>query len=65
MAYTLADANTIKEAIASGAKRVKFSDGREVEYRTLEEMKKILEDILAEVAGKPRPRVSLAKFTRA
>ena len=40
-------------AIASGAKKVKFSD-RETEYRDLNEMKQILNDMKASVAGKRR-----------
>lgn len=34
MAFTAADLSTIDAAIATGAMRVKFADGREVTYQT-------------------------------
>jgi hypothetical protein len=50
MAFTQSDVDTLKEAIATGAKRVRYADGREVEYRTLNEMERALALISAEVA---------------
>jgi hypothetical protein len=53
MAYTQDDIDALKAAIASGAKKVKFSD-RETEYRDLSEMRQILNDMQASVNGKRR-----------
>jgi roadblock/LC7 domain-containing protein len=50
MAWTQSDVDTLKQAIATGAKRVRYADGREVEYRTLNEMERTLATMLAEVA---------------
>lgn len=54
MAWTLNDLNAIKEAIATGAKRVKYAD-KEIEYRSLDEMlkaKQLIEDELGLNAGR-------------
>lgn len=48
MAWTQADIDNLKAAIASGERRVKYQD-KEVEYRTLAEMKEILRGMEAEV----------------
>lgn len=64
MAWTSADIIVIEQAIATGARKVRFADGREVTYQTLEEMLKLLALMKDEVAGTPPSRISLAKFTR-
>lgn len=48
MAVTHDDLNKLKRAIATGARRVKYSD-REVEYRDLDEMKQALEFLQREL----------------
>lgn len=53
MAYSQDDIDALQMAIASGAKKVKFSD-RETEYRDLAEMKQILNEMKASVSGKRR-----------
>lgn len=50
MAYTQEQIDALKKAIALGATRVRYAD-RDVEYRSLEEMKEILGDMIAEVEG--------------
>lgn len=60
MAYTIAQRDALKEAIATGATKVRYRD-REVDYRSLDEMKRILRDMEAEIdadAGIPAPRRS-------
>lgn len=57
MAYTLDDIDTLRAAIATGARRVKFGSGpdaREVEYRTLSEMQAVLAQMVAEVTPQAR-----------
>lgn len=49
MAYSQADINALEKAIASGALRCRYSDGSEVEYRSLADMKETLRMIEAEV----------------
>jgi hypothetical protein len=53
MAYTQDDIDALKAAIASGAKKVKFSD-RETEYRDLSEMRQILNEMQASIRGTRR-----------
>lgn len=48
MAWTEDDLTKLEAAIAEGARRVRYSD-KEVEYRTLREMKEIRDDIRAEL----------------
>jgi hypothetical protein len=53
MAITQEDIDALELAIASGAKKVKFSD-RETEYRDLAEMKEILNRMKAALNGTKR-----------
>lgn len=50
MAFTQSDIDALEEAIGTGARRVRYSDGSEVEYRTLAEMRSILADMKASVS---------------
>lgn len=50
MAYTQSDIDALKASIKSGQQRVRFAD-REVTYRSIEEMQRILAVMEAEVAG--------------
>lgn len=49
MAYTQADLDVIRAAIATGATTVRFPDGKFIEYRSLADMRAIEADIAAEV----------------
>lgn len=51
MAYTQNDADELKAAIKLGASRVRYSDGKEVEYRSLQSMQDTLRIIEAEISG--------------
>jgi hypothetical protein len=51
MAWTQTDVDALKTAIGSGAKDVQYSDGSRVTYRSLDEMRGILNQMEAEVAG--------------
>ncbi|GJD65166.1 phage head-tail joining protein [Methylobacterium frigidaeris] len=65
MAWTTADLDAINAAIASGARKVRFADNREVEYRTLADMRSIRDEIAAALGLKAEaPRVTFATFTR-
>lgn len=55
------DIDALEEAIASGARRVKFKD-REVEYRSLAEMKEILADAKSAVSGVRRKRRVIPEY---
>jgi hypothetical protein len=60
MSYTQADADSLRAAIASGVKQVQFGT-RSTTYQDLDEMREVLVQIEAEVAGStPRPRQRLA-----
>ena len=58
MAYTQDDANKLRAAIARGAKRLRMN-GEEVEYRDLDEMRSVLREIEADLAGADRNAVSV------
>lgn len=65
MAFTADDIAQLKAAIATGATRVKYADGREVEYRSLAEMREILRTMQGEVSPGtrfPHGRSSVAGF---
>ena len=69
MAYTQDDINALKAAIASGARKVKFGSGpdsREVEYRTLADMRATLAEMTAEISPvAPQPiRTSFVSHSR-
>ena len=54
MPYTTDDLTTIREAIVTGASKVRFADGRETTFRSLTELREIEQTIVEELAGKPR-----------
>jgi hypothetical protein len=68
MAYTQDDIDALKAAIATGAQKVTFGSGpdsRTVEYRSLDQMRSILGDMLAEVSpSSVRSTISYAEFSR-
>lgn len=67
MPYSQDDIDALKAAIATGARRVKFGSGpdsREVEYRSLDEMRATLADLTAEVSTAPRSTVSYVEHSR-
>lgn len=65
MAWTNQDIVTLEAAIASGTRKIRFADGREITYHSLQEMLQLLDRLKGEVGARQPPRVSLAKFTRA
>ena len=65
MAWTQSDIDALKEAIATGASEVRYADGRTVKYRSLAEMKDILDMVTDEANGaEPAPRVSFIAHCR-
>ncbi|HRF08501.1 MAG TPA: hypothetical protein PL193_07645 [Xanthobacteraceae bacterium] len=64
MAWTQADIDTLKAAIATGARRVKYADGRETEFRSLDEMERALSKIEAEIGGNSRSMTSYIAHDR-
>jgi hypothetical protein len=53
MAWTQEDIDKLESAMAEGALRVKYKD-KEIEYRSLREMQKLLEQMKQEVSGKAK-----------
>ena len=51
MARTQDDIDALQAAIGSGARSVTYSDGSQVVYRDLDEMRSILRDMSREVNG--------------
>jgi len=54
MAFTQIQIDTLKNAIAEGALTVKYAD-KEVTYRSLDEMRKILDMMESEVSPTTKP----------
>lgn len=68
MAFTAADLATINTAIATGATRVRFADGREVTYQSAADLLRVRALITDEInasSATPEPRVTRVVFTRA
>ena len=63
MAFSQSDVTTLEQAIATGAKSVRFADGRMVEYHSLKELMTALDLVKSALAGADVPRVSYANFT--
>lgn len=67
MAYTAADLETLERAVATGVMRVRYSDGKEVTYRTTDELLRaigVVKGEIARAAGAPRTMAAFASFTR-
>lgn len=62
MAWTQGDIDALKVAIASGARDVQYSDNSRITYRSLAEMKDILGQMQAEVAGAGVKRVKTIRI---
>ena len=60
--WTAADYTALEQAIKSGVLRVQYSDGKTIEYRSLEEMMTLLEVMGRKISGKPSsPRMHFAE----
>ena len=64
MAWTELDYQTLKRAIASGAKKIKYSNDKEVEYRDLADMEKTLRDMEKELFPKKTTRIAHLEYNR-
>ena len=65
MAYTPDDLTAINDAIATGAVKVRFADGRETIFRSLAELRSIRDEVMAALGLSPEPlRTTYASFTR-
>lgn len=51
MTATQSDIDALQAAINSGARSVTYSDGSEVQYRSLEEMRSILREMKSDVSA--------------
>jgi len=68
MAFTSADLATIDAAIATGALRVKFADGREVVYQTGADLLRVRSLIVGQIsasAANPPARMTRVVHVRA
>lgn len=55
--------DALEEAIAAGVTRVSY-DGKSVEYRSLEEMREIVNDLQTQLDGKPKRKQQRVKTSR-
>lgn len=51
MAYTQADLDALQAALASPEHRVRFSDGREVQYRSIGEIQQAIGTVTSDLAA--------------
>lgn len=51
MAFAQSDIDALEAAIATGALKVRYADGREVTYRSLAEMRETLGIVRSSVSG--------------
>lgn len=68
MAFTSTDLATIEAAIAEGALRVKFADGREVTYQTAGDLLRVRAAIMADInaaSATPPQRMTRVVHVRA
>lgn len=61
---TKTDLAALEAAIATGATKVRYADGREVTYRSLAEMLRIRDMMKAELGQATAPRVFVAEHRR-
>ncbi len=67
MSYTAEDLATLERAVASGVMRVRYSDGKEVTYRSTDELLRaigVVKGQLAQASGAPRTMSAFASFSR-
>ena len=64
--WTAYDLQVLENAIKTGAKKVKYSNDKEVEYRDLSDMLKIRDIIKKDIEGSsaPNDRVSYTEYSR-
>jgi hypothetical protein len=63
MAYTSTQLTDLRAAIAEGVLSVRFSDGRQLTYRSLDEMRRIELTMAAELESASTARVRRTYFT--
>lgn len=69
MAFQQSDLDALDAAILTGKRSVTFADGRKVENHSLDELRRLRNDVKAEIAASasqvsPRVRFSIARFGR-
>ena len=69
MAWTQTDLDALSAAITSGVKSVTYGDGRQVQYHTLDEMRRLRADMKAEIVASasrvtPRLRTTVGWISR-
>ncbi len=63
MAFTLIQLEALEKAIAEGVTRVKY-ENKEVEYRSLDEMMRLLQLMQSQLGIKPKAQRILAKHSK-
>lgn len=61
---TQADIDALEMALATGERRVRFADGREVEYRSVADIRSALGVLSARMTTAPMMRTTVTAFRR-
>ena len=64
MAYTQADLATIEATIKTGSLKVRYSDGREVTFRSLADLRSLRDEMRRELGLASPSRVIIAEHVR-
>lgn len=65
MAFSLPDLTALEQAIALGAVKVRYADGREVTYRSLAEMRSLVNEMRSQLGiASTAPRSFIAEHRR-
>lgn len=68
MAFSATDLATVEAALASGALRVRYADGREVTYQSAADLLKVRATMVSQInasAATPTPRMTRVVHVRA
>lgn len=64
MGYTQQQLADLQAAYATGATKIRYSDGREMVFRDSKQMRALIDEIKAELGMKSAPRTIILEHTR-
>jgi hypothetical protein len=64
LAWTQTDLDAVEQALATGALRVRYADGREVTYRSQDDLRSLRRELRRTLGYVDAPRVVVAEHRR-